>query len=81
MAKKIIYVHSGDSVEVRVIQDEELPLLKAEWAHQIRPRAHMLNFPTADALHVGSDTLSVFGGVWCGRWESHVVHQISPDAS
>jgi hypothetical protein len=79
MAKKIIYVHSGDTVEVRVIADPELPLLKAEWAYQIRPRAHSLSFPSQDVLHVNSDSLSVYGGVWCGRWESRVEQQTNPN--
>jgi protein involved in polysaccharide export with SLBB domain len=32
--KKIVYIHPGDMVEIRVVQDPELPLNATEWNYQ-----------------------------------------------
>jgi len=39
---KTIYVSSGDIIDIRIMQDPELPKNNKEWEYQIRPKKILL---------------------------------------
>jgi hypothetical protein len=41
MAVKTIYVHTGDMLDIRLINNPELPKNRVEWEYQVAPR-HLL---------------------------------------
>jgi hypothetical protein len=42
MKKRVLYVNPNDLIEIRVINDSELPLNKREWVYQVRPRSILI---------------------------------------
>lgn len=50
MSIKIIYVHPNDLVEIRVINNSELPKTKIEWEYQPRRRSILLSIRSGDKI-------------------------------
>lgn len=62
MAKKIIYIHPGDMIEVRFC-DPELPANAAEWRNRTRPRHSTIRFDGHGDLEVfDAVSTNVFAG-------------------
>ena len=50
MARRIVYINPGDIVELRVIDDPDLPCTAREWANQTRPAKMAMQYHAHNRL-------------------------------
>lgn len=44
MATRVVYVYPGDLIDIRIIDDQELPRNSTEWKYQVRPASILLQY-------------------------------------
>ena len=55
MAKpKIIYVHPGDLLDIRIIRDPELDKNQQEWEYQVRPGKILMQVKGVDYVSIAN---------------------------
>lgn len=59
MGTKTIYVNPGDNIEIKVINDPELPKNNKEWAYQIRPKKIQILVASEDHIQIWDKNLII----------------------
>lgn len=59
MSAKIVYVNPEEMLEIRVIDDVELPRNAAEWRYQLRPRSVLLTVANGGTIKFSDPALRV----------------------